>query len=108
MRIDTQKIYSANKKVSENRKILKVIIDVLLYLARQNIAYRGHNENVASLNQDNFIELIKVLSQYQPIIQQYLNKINSNKRNILTFMSQETQNCLLKILAEQISFKILK
>jgi hypothetical protein len=90
MRIDTQMIYSANRKVSENQEILKVIIDVLLYLARQNFAFRGHNKNVASLNQGNFIELIKVVSQYHPIIQRHLYKINSNKRNRLKFMSHET------------------
>jgi len=33
-RIDAQIVHSANRKVCENREILKVIIDVLLYLGR--------------------------------------------------------------------------
>lgn len=107
-RIDAQIVHSANIKVSENREILKVIIDVLLYLARQNIAFRGHDESFLSTNQGNFLELVKVISQYHPIIQHHLVKIQNKKKNRLTFMSHDTQNCLLKILAEQIRSKILK
>lgn len=107
-RIDAQIVHSANRKVCENREILKVIIDVLLYLARQNIAFRGHDESFLSINQGNFLELVKVISQYHPIMQQHLDKIQNKKKNRLTYMSHDTQNCLLKILAEQIRLKILK
>jgi len=107
-RINAQIVHSANRKVCENREILKVIIDVLLYLGRQNIAFRGYDESFLSINQGNFLELVKVISQYHPVIQHHLNKIQSKKKNRLTYMSHDTQNCLLKILAEQIRYKILK
>jgi len=38
-----------------------MIIDALLYTARQNIALRGHNEKKTSLNRRNFLELLSVL-----------------------------------------------
>lgn len=39
------------KQVDINRKYMSSLIDVVLYLAKQGIAFRGHNENLDSLNQ---------------------------------------------------------
>lgn len=54
--------------ISENQEILKVIINVLLYLAKQNIAFRGHDESSTSINQGIFLELLKVFSEYHSIL----------------------------------------
>lgn len=37
--------------IEKNRNYLKVIIDILIYLARQGIALRGHDESEHSINQ---------------------------------------------------------
>jgi len=58
-RIDITLLKSANHQVAENRVILKVIIDALLFTARQNIAY-SHDESHTSMNKGNFLELLKL------------------------------------------------
>lgn len=63
-KIDITLLKSANHQVAENREILKVIIDALLFTARQNIALRGHDESNTSMNKGNFLEL----SYYQNIV----------------------------------------
>lgn len=40
--------------VEKNRNYLKGLIDVILFLARQGIAFRGHREDSESLNQGNY------------------------------------------------------
>ena len=76
-RIDVQIIQGFNRQVAENREILKVIIDTLIYIARQNIAIRGHDESKISTNQGNFLELIKLFSKHHPIVQNHLDKIKN-------------------------------
>lgn len=45
------------KEAKENQEFLATIVDALLFLARQNIALRGHDESGTSSNKGNFLEL---------------------------------------------------
>jgi hypothetical protein len=42
---------------------LNTSIDVVRYLLRQGLAFRGHDESKESLNQGNFLELVKLLGK---------------------------------------------
>jgi len=81
---------------------------VLVYITRQNISLRGHDESCSSMNKGNFLELLQLLAKYHPILQNHLNKIGNKKKNRLTLLSQDSQNRLLKILANIIRLFILK
>jgi len=39
------------EKVLKNRAYIKNLIDVVLYLGRQGLAFRAHNEEKTSINQ---------------------------------------------------------
>lgn len=41
------------KEVAKNRMYMSYLIEIVLYLAKQGISYRGHNEKCDSLNQGN-------------------------------------------------------
>ena len=45
-----------NEQVTKNRDILRRLIVTALYLARQEQAFRGHNEAAGSANRGNFVE----------------------------------------------------
>jgi len=80
-RIDVEIVHSANQKIADNREILKVVIDVLVYyIAGQNIPLRGHDESCSSMNKGNFLELLQLLAKYHPILQNHLNKIGNKKK----------------------------
>ena len=49
------------KEREENRSIVQVIFDVIRHLAKQNSAFRGHDESADSTNQGNFLEELKFL-----------------------------------------------
>lgn len=61
-RIDLHIMENANRNVAENREVLRVIIEIIIFTARQNIALRGHDENLTSNNRSNFLELVELLS----------------------------------------------
>ncbi|XP_029342136.1 zinc finger MYM-type protein 1-like [Acyrthosiphon pisum] len=105
-RIDITLLKSANHQVAENREILKVIIDALLFTARQNIALRGHDESNTSMNKGNFLELLKLLSKHHGPLNSHLQKIEG-KHNRVTFLSSLSQNKLLSILSVIVRSKIL-
>lgn len=105
-RIDISQLKSANHQVAENREVLKIIIDALLFTARQNIAQRGHDESHTSMNKGNFLELLDLMSKHHGPLSSHLQKIEG-KHNRVTFLSSKSQNKLLDILAEIVRSKIL-
>lgn len=108
-RVDLQSFQGLNSKVAENREIVKEIIKTLIFLSRQNMAFRGHNESKSSKNQGNFLELIKLLSTNNPLLSSHLLKIGNLKcKNRLTFLSNVSQNKILNVLGEMVRSKILQ
>nr|XP_027192246.1 uncharacterized protein LOC113787594 [Cicer arietinum] len=53
-----------DKMSSLNRIRLKTSIDIVHWLSLQACAFRGHDETSGSINQDNFLQLIKLLATY--------------------------------------------
>ena len=43
-----------NEEVSQNREMLKTITEAVLYLSRQELAFRGHDGSNESLNRGNY------------------------------------------------------
>ena len=66
--IDKEGISRRQEEVQRKRMVIHRIIDIILLLAKQNIAFRGHrNEGAASLevpgvNHGNFLEMVFLLS----------------------------------------------
>jgi hypothetical protein len=63
-----------NSKVEQNRRMLKRLIDTVLFLANQDLAFRGHNKKKKSLNQGNYVELLNLLSRYDSELSEQLKK----------------------------------
>jgi len=109
MKIEIEVLETANRQIAENRIILIAIIEAILFTARQNIAWKGHDEGYRSSNRGNFLELIKLLPKYHAPLKYHLDKIeeNKNKNNRVTFLSNVTQNSILNILANMVRSIIL-
>ena len=45
-----------------------------LFLSKKNLAFRGHRENVFSLNKRNFLERVESLSKYDPLSKEHFTK----------------------------------
>lgn len=108
-RVNNTFLQSSNRNVVENREIVKIILEVLLFLARQNSAFRGHNETWTSKNQGNFLELIKLFSKHNALLSAHIAKIETpEKKNRLTFLSNNSQNTMLLVMSEIVRSEILK
>ena len=78
------------KKMQENRELVERIIDVILLLGKQGLAFRDHSESLAEddVNHSNILELLKFIGKHD------LKKV--------TFVSKNSQEKLIKIIADQI------
>ena len=70
--IDEAELTIARKEEKKWKDILIRLLDVIRFLAKQNLALRGHreslDENVASGNRGNFLELVMHLAKYDVIL----------------------------------------
>lgn len=91
------------REKQRNREILTRLIDITLYLARQGKAFRGDDESATSSNQGNFLELVKMFSQYDSVLRLHLDNVKDQKmgkkRCQVSLLSNRTQNDLIKALA---------
>ena len=85
--------------VAENWKYAEKVTEILLFLAQQGLALRGHDECKESTNRGNFLELCSLLGKFDPTFSDRLEKS-------LNLTSHESQNDLLLIAAEQVMKKI--
>lgn len=61
-----------NEKVRQNREILKRLIDVVIFLGKQECPFRGHDETEGSNNKGLYVELLQFLSEYDPLLANHL------------------------------------
>ena len=64
----------------DNRKRLSASIDVVRFLARQGLAFRGHDEGAQSSNQGNFLELLKLLATHNDDLRTLLQSAPDNNK----------------------------
>jgi len=123
--------------VARNREVVKRIIDVILFLAKQSLAFRGKRNESAlnfnmehlkdldngtgiNMNRGNFIELVRLLSKYDPVLQNHLvsaeqksqkqkleNNFKTGRGSRITFLSKNTVNKLLLLMSLKVKKTIL-
>ncbi|KAE9540987.1 hypothetical protein AGLY_004232 [Aphis glycines] len=74
----------------KNRNYIKCITDIILYLSRQGIAFRGHLEDKNSLNKGNFKEACKLYFKHNSDFQNQYEKF-------INYTSATTQNTIIEI-----------
>ena len=93
--VATQLGKSHSEKVAANRTYAKQIIKVLLYLGKQGLSLRGHNETTSSSNRGSFLELCDWCAKRDKVFCQLCN----SPRNLT---SPSIQNELIEIAAFQV------
>ncbi|XP_065070326.1 uncharacterized protein LOC135695262 [Rhopilema esculentum] len=105
-----------NEEVRQNRDMLKIIIEAVLYLAKQELAFRSHDESNSSLNKGNYRELLECLAKFDSIFERQLHgRLADHERGniqggVFTGVSPDTQNdlieCIDSVIQDQIDREI--
>ncbi|XP_022177954.1 zinc finger MYM-type protein 1-like [Myzus persicae] len=100
MLIHTQLSNAHKQQIADNRHYIKTITDIILYLARQGLAFRGHDERLCSNNQGNFKEACKLFAKHNPQFSNYYN-------NTINYGSWLIQNDIANICAQHVKNSII-
>jgi hypothetical protein len=95
-----------NKKVDKNRKLMKRFIDAVIFLSRQELPFRGHNESRSSENRGNYVELLSLISNYDETLESHLENCGSSVNPAFSGLSNAIQNALIHSIASLIRHKI--
>ena len=86
MRLQLQQTIDKNmqKHIDEERKkwkaILESVVDVMLFLSKQNLPFRRHGEAFESNHQGNFLETAKLLEKYSAVLSEHLSDNRISRR----------------------------
>ena len=103
-----------NEEVRQNREILKTITEAVLYLSRQELAFRGHDESEDSLSRGNYRELLESFAKFDSVFERRLHgRLAESERGGVgggrfTGVSPEIQNDLINCLDSIIEDEIFK
>lgn len=91
-----------SKQVEQNRIYLKFLIENILFLGKQCLALRGHDETMSSVNKGNFLELLQIRSRDkgEDIAKKMYSRIHSYK-------SGQIQNEIISIIKNKITADIV-
>ncbi|XP_054714780.1 zinc finger MYM-type protein 1-like [Uloborus diversus] len=92
------------------RDILYRLLDVTLFLAKQNLPFRGHNEQIESENRGNFLELVNLLSNYDPVLKEHNIRLQQSLKEgkiSVSYLSPKVQNEFISILGNSIKAEIV-
>lgn len=95
------------------KQVLKRIIDITLTLAISNLPYRGHRENITAdknrlqpdSSQGVFLNIVKLLARYDPILELHINRIKKNEHN---YLSNKSQNNYISLISQEVLKSIVQ
>lgn len=101
---DFQKLIKVEKQ--KRRDILKVVIDVILYCAKNNLALRGKSGIIGENNCGIFLNTIELISHYHPLLAEHISTMKSKKGSI-SYFSPKIQNKIINLMGEKVRNEII-
>ena len=102
--VDKEQAAARQKEIKHNRAVLRRLLDVILYLAKQNLAFHGHREGPSEANRGNFLELLQLLARYDTVLADHLKYAKRNE----TYTSPGIQNDFIQALGHLTQQSILQ
>jgi len=89
------------------RKVLFRIVAIVKFLAKHSIAFRGHNSKLYDDSNGNFLGLIEMLAEFDPVIQEHVRRI-TNEETHVHYLGPRIQNELIHLLASAIKSETIE
>ncbi|XP_050546143.1 uncharacterized protein LOC126908274 [Daktulosphaira vitifoliae] len=91
------------------KDVMERLLAIVQFLASHNLAFRGHRETITSDSSDrsgNFLDLLKLIAKFDPLLREHLNQIVNKKIGRNHYLSKETQNEFILLMANHVVKKI--
>ncbi|CAH9105007.1 unnamed protein product [Cuscuta europaea] len=100
----SQKLFEKEKE--HWRKMLR-IVSVVKFLAKHNLAFRGTNKKLYQNSNGNFLGLIEMLEEFDPVVQEHVQHIKNDEIHY-HYLGHRIQNELILLLGSQIKSVIIE
>jgi len=104
--IDAQNQHIYEQESLRWTKVFDRLISIILYLAQQNMAFRGTSDKLFQPNNGNFLGLVQLLGKYDDVMADHLRHI-SKKSNRKHYCSHEIQDQLINLMANNVRDTII-
>jgi len=89
------------------KSVLKRIIAIVKFLAKHNLAFRGSVDKLDEDGNGNFLGLIEMLNEFDPIVQEHVRRITVDNLHV-HYLGPRIQNELILLLASKIKNQIIE
>ncbi len=89
------------------RKVLLRILVIVKFLAKHNLAFRGSNSKLYEDSNGNFLGMVEMLAEFDPVIQEHIRRI-TNEETHVHYLGPRIQNELIHLLACDVKVEIMK
>lgn len=97
----------AEATIKAKIKEVRHLIDTTLYLALHCMAFRGHRDSLKENLQGNFLDIVRLLSDYSPVMNVYMDSLRTKKENNF-LINRRRQNELIHCVAKFVRNNILQ
>ncbi|XP_071728767.1 uncharacterized protein [Rutidosis leptorrhynchoides] len=88
-------------------QVLLRIVAVVKFLAKHSLAFRGSKEKLYQKGNGNFLGLIEMLEEFDPVIKEHVRRITNDGLHV-HYLGHKIQNELILMLGEEIKKQIIK
>ena len=99
-----EKLSRQQQEIEENRLYLARLVDVAKTLAKCGLPFRGHDERKESINRGNSLEVVGLLSRWDPVFAGYMEKSARN----CNYLSNRAQNDFIHAMADNVLKEIVE